>query len=398
MKLKYLIYSSVFFLLCLGCGEEKVYEALYNSTHVPGSVANVVVENGPGEATISYDLSNDRDIAYVKGTYTVNGEEKAVISSVSKNHLLIEGLPEAKEYPVSLVVYSNSNVAGSEVNTVINPSEPYYKVVGRSVDVFSDFGGALIKWDNEERKELLVIVSSEDSTGTMDVVDYHQTTQVKGELLLTGYEPEETAFSVQVRDKWSNLSDSVNVAITPLYEERLDGKLWTLTNLETDYPGDVGGFEKLDDGKTRNGGDRWTVEYKTNVQIPPYYSFTFDLGVSAVISRFHYFNRWSKSWSYNNTETEFFEVYGSNELSPDWDDWTDLTPDYMPQITKRSGLPVGQNNDEDKQAAYDGYIFRCDASLGAFRYIRVRLIDNFGHNPVGYTLTELNFYGQVEGE
>ncbi|TKG88751.1 DUF4959 domain-containing protein [Puteibacter caeruleilacunae] len=395
MKIYVFIIMMIVSLLSVSCGEEKLYESLYSLDNAPGIVTNVKIENGPGNAKISYDLPNDKDIAYVKGVYTVNGVEKTIISSVSKNHLLVEGLPTAKEYSVSLVVYSNSNIGGESVETIINPSKPYYKMVGESVHIQSDFGGALIRWQNEMRNELLLIISAEDTTGLIDVVDYHQTTQSEGEYLLTGYEPEETTFSVQVRDEWSNLSDSTVVVTTPLYEQQLDGHLWTQVDQVNDYSGDVGGFEKLYDDKTISSGDMWLLEYRNSSFVPPYFSFTMDLGVSAVISRFHFFDRWGGDWGFNGGETEFFEVYGSNELSPNWDDWTDLTPKYVPQVVKPSGLPIGQNTNEDKEAAYAGFIFRCDASLGAFRYIRVRFIDNFGHKPYSFVLTELDFYGQI---
>ena len=91
-----------------------------------------------------------------------------------------------------------------------------------------------------------------------------------------------------------------------------------------------------------------------------------------------------------------FEVWGSDtpNVTDSFDDWQLLG--YF-EVTKPSGLPVGQLTTEDVQyAAIDGIDFEVEYSP-YIRYLRFRSIETWGLNA-GIQFMELTFWGYVQEE
>lgn len=127
--------------------------------------------------------------------------------------------------------------------------------------------------------------------------------------------------------------------------------------------------------------------------------FTFDMGVTAVLSRIQHFQRALDNHSllYNNANVRVFEVWGSNDPNPDgsWDDsWVKLL-DGVSQ--KPSGLPRGQLNEDDLAQVENGEDFVFPEDLPAVRYIRVKVLDTW--NPAANDrsfIAEWTLYGVAE--
>jgi hypothetical protein len=103
--------------------------------------------------------------------------------------------------------------------------------------------------------------------------------------------------------------------------------------------------------------------------------FTFDMGVSAKINRFLFWMPEDRIFDLESVKT--FEIWGSNESAADgsWDSWTLLR---TCQSIKPSGSPLGTNTDEDVAAAAAGQEFVMPAGVPKVRYIRIKVLSNWG--------------------
>lgn len=128
--------------------------------------------------------------------------------------------------------------------------------------------------------------------------------------------------------------------------------------------------------------------------------FTFDLGVVSNLTRFVF---WQRSYDlidgtvylYNKANFKKWEVWGCADTPAEdgsWDGWTKLA---TCEITKPSGSPLGTVTDEDIEVAKEGHEFIFPEGLPAVRYIRFKLLENFGNMSSCY-VKEVTFYGVVD--
>lgn len=104
--------------------------------------------------------------------------------------------------------------------------------------------------------------------------------------------------------------------------------------------------------------------------------FTFDTGVSTKINRFVYHMPADRIFKLEAVKS--FEIWGSNNPATDgsWGSWTLLrTCDSF----KPSGSPVGTDTSEDKAAAAAGQEFVLPEGLPSTRYIRIKVLSNWGN-------------------
>jgi hypothetical protein len=59
---------------------------------------------------------------------------------------------------------------------------------------------------------------------------------------------------------------------------------------------------------------------------------------------------------------------------------------------KPSGLPMGQNTDEDIYVANNGELFNIPSTIPKVRYIRLKVLQNW-QNGDNFQIVELEFYG-----
>ena len=60
-----------------------------------------------------------------------------------------------------------------------------------------------------------------------------------------------------------------------------------------------------------------------------------------------------------------------------------------------SGLPLGQNSDEDIAYAKSGENFNFPTGTGAYRYLRIKMLENWGHSAF-MTIGELEFWEKAQ--
>jgi Domain of unknown function len=116
--------------------------------------------------------------------------------------------------------------------------------------------------------------------------------------------------------------------------------------------------------------------------------FTIDCSNAAALSRFKVWQANDRLYMGESVKT--FELYGSNQPAADgsWGSWTKIGA-Y--ESIKPSGLPIGENSDEDVTYAEAGEAFSIPSGTAPFRYYRFKLLTNWGSGAF-MTMEEFTFY------
>ena len=148
---------------------------------------------------------------------------------------------------------------------------------------------------------------------------------------------------------------------------------------------------------TKEGGYGWLMEYlwdgnlgtpgmATEDGVPQW--FTVDLSSSVALSRLKIWQASDRLYDQQNVKK--FEVWGSNAPNMDgsWASWNlIMTCDSY----KPSGMPVGQNSQEDIDFAGNGERFAFPAGTPKYRYLRFKLLENWGNGSF-MTIDEIGFW------
>ena len=154
---------------------------------------------------------------------------------------------------------------------------------------------------------------------------------------------------------------------------------------EMHLPGDVGsayGWELryIWDDNTGEPG------FHTPGQEMPFW-FTFDMAQEVSLASLKLWQRQSGIYNYGNPKR--FEVWGSNNPSPDgsWDSWTRLQ-----EFTnvKPSGQPLGENSSVDVATAAAGEEYVFDQPTSQYRYLRFKILECWNGNY--FHIVELSLY------
>ncbi|MFA7492004.1 MAG: DUF5126 domain-containing protein [Proteiniphilum sp.] len=189
----------------------------------PGQITNTNVLNINGGVIITYSLPEDDDLLGVKAIYQLkeDGEELQMFSSAYRDTIEINGFPDTKERSVSLFCIDKSYNESNSVEVKIKPLTPPIELIRESLQVNPSFGGIFSSWKNEYKENIAVTLLVEDSLGFMIPDDTHYSATEKGEFSFRGFEPIETHFRIEMRDRWGNFSEPLDFTITPFYEEEI---------------------------------------------------------------------------------------------------------------------------------------------------------------------------------
>jgi Domain of unknown function/Domain of unknown function (DUF4959)/Domain of unknown function (DUF5126) len=366
-------------LIICSCKREEPRVFKQDSTP-PGTVANVTVVNLNGAAKISYTLPGEPDLLYVKALYeTTNGAKQETKVSRYNNSLIVEGFGDTSTHKVLLYVADKSENVSAAVEVTVHPLEPPIWKVRRSLSVVPDFGGVNVKFTNTGEDDLALVVLANDSLGQFSPLTTRYTNLKEGNFSTRNMKDIPTQFGVYVRDRWGNLSDTLLVNLTPLFEELLDRTKMKEVVLPGDAPLGYGGsVSGLFDGNTSSGF------YHTGdaARMPQW--FTYDMGVTAKLSRLVWFMRPDYYYSLHNPKE--VEIWGSNKPNPNGsfdDSWTLLATSTQ---VKPSGLPEGQLSQADIDAALAGWTVTFPLNSPKVRYIRFKTLKNWSNG------TYVNFY------
>ncbi|MEC3878586.1 DUF5000 domain-containing lipoprotein [Parapedobacter sp. 10938] len=379
-------------LLIWGCGED--YIGQYGLDDVPpGPVSGASVENIPGGSVISYTIPDDKDFSYVKAVYTINGQTKEQKSSVFNRKIALDGFGRSQAQQIELIAYDKSENASTPVKVDIHPLDaPVFGLV-EDVTVIDDFGGIHIEWQNPHESEVvLTVLTTTDEFGVEEwsEADRFYSGALEGSANVRGFSPDERIFGLYFRDRWDNLSDTLYVNATPLFEEQLDKSKFTRWN-PTGIP-----YNAYQAGE-------WAIENLWNGTIAPgsggYASYThdqtFNMGQLAKLSRFKINNRLEPNLLYNFAHPKKFQLWGSASpnVNENFDTWI-LLGEF--DSFKPSGLPLGELNDDDRNYGhYNGEEWNFPPGLPPVQYIRWYVIDTWGGSQ-NTQVMEMTFWGEVQ--
>ena len=404
--LSYCIYTALFVVLLVSCKREDNYNIITSTDKTkPGPVTNVKVVNTPGGANISYDLPKSSNILYVQANYKINDKtEQVKKTSYVLDSMRLKGFAESKDYTVTLTVVSQAEVASDPVTVTVHPETPPYLVAGSQASLTPDFGGTFMRSVNIDTSEALkyVILVNDPSSQTLKPFYQAATKDSVLKYNVRGMAAVPTQFGVYFSDLYGNVSDTTLVTLTPIPEIKLDRSLFREYPLNSDnYSGGWPVSNLWDDDYSTNWGESsWRGVPNGPLTFP--ICATFDMGVSAKLSRFIYWPR-LEVWPWQNENQQNFAIWGSNVINPadakpplkanvgdingDWECLGTFQPPPKP-----SGSPYGVTTAADRAFAEAGWEYYFPAGAKKYRYLRYVALDNYS-NTGGAIVTELTIYG-----
>lgn len=389
---------ALFAILFCSCKEDAI-GPMDNNQNPPGKITNIRVENQPGKVLLTYNLPTDPDLLYAKAVYKLNsGVTREIKASYYTNQMLLDGFNSTAIQSVQVYAVNRSEVASAPETVEVKPLENPIWDVRRSIVVSDDFSGFNVKANNEAREVASIEMMVLDSLGVWQNVGSFETKNLKFDASYRGLDTLEYQCRFTVRDRFLNYTDTLQQTVHPLFEMKLDKKLWQAHNLPNDVKGEQTWLpmDKMwDNNYNHEDAHRWlTIDGTT----PDGAWSTFDLGVAAILSRLVVFN-WSND-AFGGTYRTFyygehmreFEVWGSNNPASDgsWASWT-LLGEF--ENIKPSGLPYREQTKEDFDAAVKGfeYTFPVD-NAQKVRYVRIKNIRNW-EGTTRFGIAEIDLYG-----
>lgn len=388
----------VSFLFFFSCKEENLLQPYGGDENsVPEPVSNVQVENIPGGAILRYDLPKDPDLLSVKAVYkTTVGKEQTISASAYVDSLKIVGLGDTNDYKVTLFTVNHMEKLSSPVEVTIKPQIPPVQRVFESLSYSIDFGGFVVSYDNDTESEIAIYVLRKDSTGKeMEYYDAMYTKLRQGSYPVRGLPDKENQFGIYVRDRYENISDTLLFTGVPMREDQLEKSLFASMKVA----GDVG-WNFHDGDPTYAWDDKISNTNYAHTDYPEEFPhrFTMDLGVTAKLSRFRFWQRPGDEVIYQHGAPKHYRVYGRAEkpvvgsASDPLAGWTLL---MECNSVKPSNLPLGQFSSEDAEFISKGEEFSFPRDIPEVRYLRFEMLESWSGMKCS-TIGELAFWGEIK--
>jgi hypothetical protein len=387
IKICFLVFLAGF--VWYACDEEPIGQQPTDKVP-PGAVSGVKVENTAGGAKLTYTLPDDEDLLYVKAVYLRNGEVCESRTSLYKDTLKIEGFGDTQSREVKIMAVDRSQNESAPVSVTVEPLEPDVITIGKSLSLETNFGGIDAIWENNNRAEVSVVVLQENES-VMEYIplETFYSSTVDGKGVVRGMDTIPYRLGAYVQDHWGNRSEVKYVELTPLFETLFDRLKFRDASLPDDGPhyGSPWVLSRLWDGIW--GGDTGYSSMQGKGIWPQ--SITIDMGVLGRISRIRVYQRMG-TFTYSGGNLLLFEVWGCETLDPsgNWDSWTKLMDC---ESIKPSGLPLGENTNEDIAVARDGEDFVNSPLNPKVRYIRIKVLLTWQRAGDNFQCGEIQVYG-----
>lgn len=382
-------------VIMIACKEEQIGQTAVDGTP-PSAVKNVRVEPLPGGAKISYDLPDETDISYITCEYMFNNEKKVARSSIYNDYVTIEGLADIVPCDFTLYLVDHSENKSEPYTGSFTPLEPPFRSVFKTITLEPDFGGVVVRWQNESNALIGAFLYAMNDDGEWEEYDLVFSSTTEEVRSIRGYSTDERKFGVSLIDRFGNTSDTLVVSAVPLYEKLLDKSEFKDGHLAGDN------YTSHNSRPISNiwDGDIQVIWHTVpTAGFTPPQTFTVDLGAEAKLSRMVLWNR-QDGFIFNQHNLRYFEVWGAKELShgindaywigESWkDEWVYLGD--FEQI-KPSGLPLGQTNADDDAATRAGSEFIFESGVGEVRYIRFVVKETWARTAAIH-IAEISIYG-----
>lgn len=368
-----------------------------------GRADSIKTRSGRNRIELSWLLTSDPKIAAYKVYWNNRADsvEGDLVRSdqVDTVRLLLENLPE-NVYQFDIFLFDdnkNSSVRSSTIGRVYG--ENYERTLANRTYTSMERSGLnlIIDWMQAESNMVMVEVEYQNTQGEEVVkrilpetlIDTLTQFPISGTFeYRTLYLPEPLAL-----DTFYSAPTSMTLVETEGIE--LDKSLFSNLALEDDsytpkYSSNV--IENLWDGPT-------SVTYfqQKDTKTPPIPNWiSIDLGKKSILTKFRLNNmaHHPTGWVYRSTSAKRFELWVSNvpETNPNWrtdGSWKKLGEF---EVIKPSGLPVGENSEEDIEEHLRGHLFEMPKSSEAYRYVRYVNLETWNGTHT-FSAMEFTFYG-----
>lgn len=384
----------------IGCGQDEKLGLDPTDGIAPAIPTNITVENTNGGAFISFTAPKEDDLLCVMATYTINGIERTTKASPYVNKLKVEGFGKVGEYQIFLKSVDKSKNESESVQVAIQPLTPPVELIFESLKVMDSFGGVKVFWENPTESNIIVETFKKEDDDWTSVENFYSSA-AEGKATIRGYQPEPVTFKFRIRDRWDNYSEFYETNNLPLEEVQLEkSKFRTVVAL----PGDAPSHGSLTIDKIWDGNTVSNCYHGSGNDINR--TITFDMGVTAKISRFKMWQRTeSEAWLYSHNNLKHYVIYGCNEITeamreggteidgvmyPTFEGWTEI-------LDARCYKPSGDNgkvSNEDKEYILNGDEQEVPIDAPAFRYVRIYMLENWSGGTTSQ-IGEMTFWGQV---
>lgn len=396
---KHLLILILLPLFLAACQED--YIGQYPTDNVPpAAVKNVRVDNQPGKVLLHYDLPDVSDLLGVKARYIspTTGEAAESFSSAYVNSLILNGFGQSTKVRVTLVTVDTSYNESEPVTVEVEPlPSPIYEIV-ETMDVFESFGGLKLQWENAQQEGIALCVLTKNDEGVFEEIETFYSSAPHPLYTVRGLEAKETEFGFYCKDYYGNRTETVYKTLTPLFEEKLDKSKFKQNYLNnTKFPFHSYGGKSMTRmwNNTYNvANDLFYVQNTTSPLEPV--NFSFDLGVTAKLSRFRLWTRVDYIYALHHVRT--FEVWGTTDPAvagsgESWDGWQHIMDceSIRPSGETEGGNPTA----EEKQFVMDGEEWEFEFSnLPVVRYLRFKILSTWGGSNFCF-INEIDLWGDI---
>lgn len=415
-KINLLLPASLLFLCVaqIACKKSNGFNDVVSDDKTkPGIVTNVQVHNFNGGAFITYDLPASPNILYVQAEYKINDAiSRQTKSSYYSDTVRVDGFAKSQDYKVTLYVVSRAEVKSDPVEVTVHPNTPPYLLARQRLKMETDFGGVHISTINEFKADIGVITITPDRNNKLSIIRQEYTSADTIDFSIRGYDTSPRQFGVYITDRWNNVSDTLLMTISPLYETQMQKSRFATYVLPSDVKvyDDYRGVKNLWDNNINE------PTYNTQQPITPLVWpawVTFDMGQEARLSRYTMVGRTGDNqpgeflWGFGTPQT--WVIWGRastpvDEQMPDANNipavgavtpngWINLG--YFTAPRKPSGLPNPNFTNADLTFWRNGFEFNFSLTLPKVRYIRFECLSNMGGTNNFFDINELTFFGDT---
>jgi len=389
-----IIYFIIFLMptVWFGCMEEGRLDHIDEKAPTPAQVTNIRVRNTPGGAVLKYDLPIDKNLLYVRAEYEIQPGVKLMRkASCYIDSLVLEGFGDTREYEIKIYSVGKNEKESVPLTELVNPLTPPVKAAGKEIK--EAFGGVAITINNPTNANLAVeLMADTAKIGYMTILQTFWTTASKATFTVRGLDSIPYDFGIYLRDRWDNKSDTLEVTLTPWFEEFIPKNTWREFPLpgdaeihNNDYP-----VNRIWNG---NLGQGFTNFHSLEMRLPS--PITWDMGIMAKLSRMKFYPRNHPTADvFDRGHPRVFEIWGSNlpSLDGNWDSWILLG--RFECVKPSPGTIVTQ---EDRDYARQGIDFDFEGTPVPVRYIRLNTVSTFNNTSISViSILEVSFWGIVE--
>lgn len=257
----------VLLTLVFSCKEKDRYNINIDDSTPPGPVVLKYYKSLFGGARFFYGLPNDEDLLSVEAEYTNSkGKTFKFNASYFVDSLDVYGLPDTDMHAVRLYAVDRAGNRSAPLTVNIEPLEPAYQRVARSLEVRPGFGSFFVDWGNELKQDINVYVDFEfsDKTGPRKVTTIFSSKAEADRRFvydLDEVESDKVNVKVRVEDYYGNITDPIEKGVVTLLKDQLiPKKIWKLPN-----PNDSIGGIPMVFGNDNEGRTRYVIDDIVNV-------------------------------------------------------------------------------------------------------------------------------------